>query len=162
MLSFKNAPVLAQAILAVLPPWIQHNQQQDPAIVNGGGENQHGGGQGKGLMHIMANIIIQIEPVLALAILAVLPPQHQQQQVAGNLQVPAMVNGGGGAYLDEFEMANDHFKHMWYARGLDGALGPDPNVFRDLGLIGDGFDAVFAVALANYNLVHVIGGMRKG
>jgi len=59
-------------------------------------------------------------------------------------------------------MANDPFKQMWYARGSDGAPGPDPNVFHNLGLFGDGFDAVFAVALANYNLCHVIGSMRKG
>jgi hypothetical protein len=68
---------MAQEISAVLPPQNQHNQQQDPAMVNGGGANQLGGGQGQGLEHSIANVIVKNAPVLAQAISAVLPPQYQ-------------------------------------------------------------------------------------
>jgi len=67
-----------------LPPWNPQNQQQDPAMVNGGG-------QGQGLEHIITNVIIQNAPVLAQAIFTVLSPQNKQQD-------PAMVNGGGVSF----------------------------------------------------------------
>lgn len=105
----------------------------------------HGGGQGQDLEQIIANAIIQRAPAIAQAILAVLPPQRVYMPDA------AMVNGGG-ANLHGFVMANDQFKNMWYALGLDCAPGPDPSVFHDLGLMGDGFDAVFAIARENYLL----------
>jgi len=98
--------------------------------------------------------LINIAPAIAKTILRGL-------QIAGNQRDPAMLNGGGGANLDAFVMASDPFKHLWYARGWDGSPGPDPNVFHDLGLFGDGFDAVFAIALQNYNLGVCFAGLRK-
>lgn len=153
------SPAIAQSILAVLPP--QHQQfagnQLDPAM----GLFQDQGGQDQDLQHIITNAMFQISPAIAQAILAVLSQQHQQ--FAGNQHDPTMGNGGGGgANLDGFVMANDPFKHMWYARGVDGAPGPDSNVFHDLGLVGDGFDVVFEIALRNYNLGCCFAGVRKG
>lgn len=115
----------------------------------------HGGGQGQDLKQIITNAIIERAPAIAQAILAVLPPQRGYQPD------PAMVNGGG-ANLHGFVMANDQFKNMWHAIGLDCAPGPDPSVFHDLGLMGDGFDAVFAIAQDNYILGRCgFGGMTN-
>ncbi|KEH34140.1 hypothetical protein MtrunA17_Chr3g0103661 [Medicago truncatula] len=118
-------------------------------------------GQGEGLQQIITNALIHLAPAIAEVIVAGFPPQYQYQQIAGNQHDPAMLNGDGGADLDLFVMTNDPFKHMWYAHGSDGSPGPDPNVFHDLGLFGDGFDAVFAIAVQNYNLGRFFAGMRK-
>ncbi|RHN67553.1 hypothetical protein MtrunA17_Chr3g0103921 [Medicago truncatula] len=140
------SPAIAQAILANLA-----GNQHDPAMCLF---------RDQGLQHIVTNAMFHISPAIAQAILAVLTQQHQQ--FARNQHDPAMVNGGGGANLDGFVMSNDPFKHMWYARGVDGAPGPDSNAFHDLGLFGDGFDVVFEIALRNYNLGSCFADVRKG